>query len=288
MRRTDADRAAGEGRAPLAGRAILIPWGGARGESTAEAVRARGGEPVVAELLRIAPPRDPRALAASAERWNRGEFDWLVVTSANGAEAFVAAGGRARAGSRVAAVGPATAAALERCGLPAELVPETRFTGAGLAETLAAVAPEPASFLLPFSEIASETVERELRAAGHRVHRVDAYRTVAAAPSQSTIRRLASGGIDAILVTSGSAARSVAQHLGGALALAARGGARPRLAAIGGPSADALRDCGLSADVVAETHTVPGLLDALAAAYADPAPVPVADRASAAAEGEPT
>lgn len=291
-----------EGCGPLAGRTLAVVRGGAWGTRVAEQIRERGGEPVIIELLRIAPPRDSQALEEAVADWNGGHFDWLVITSANGADAFADAGGRHRDGSRIAAVGPATAGALERRGLQPDLVPDTRYSGSGIAATILDAVPRTASFLLPVSEIASETVERELRAAGHRVQRVDAYRTVDVAPDAATMQRVTAmqratrGSIDAILVTSGSAARAITRHLTSLLPdPTASPGQRapldrpslqrspqahaprtrssqvhaPMLAAIGEPTASALQAAGWRADVIAETHTIPGLLDAVTDALAD-------------------
>ncbi|WP_449278066.1 uroporphyrinogen-III synthase [Leucobacter sp. GX24907] len=258
-----------EGRGPLAGRTLAVVRGGAWGARVAEQIRERGGEPVIIELLRIAPPRDSRPLEDAVAHWNGGHFDWLVITSANGADAFADAGGRHRDGSRIAAVGPATAAALERRGLQPDLVPDTRYSGSGIVAAILDAVPRAASFLLPVSEIASETVERELRESGHRVQRVDAYRTIDVAPDAATMRRVTtmqratSGGIDAILVTSGSAARAITRHLTSLLPDPTASSA-PMLAAIGEPTASALQAAGWQADVIAETHTISGLLDAVA------------------------
>ncbi|QZY53024.1 uroporphyrinogen-III synthase [Leucobacter tenebrionis] len=122
---------------PLAARRVLVPRGGAAGERWAAAIRELGGEPVVSPLTETAPPADTGALAAAAERWNRGEYDWLVVTSANAVRAFAEAG--ARPGSAaVAAVGPATAEALRERGFEVALTPERDFSATGIAEALLA------------------------------------------------------------------------------------------------------------------------------------------------------
>lgn len=254
----------------LAGTRVHVLRGGPWGASVAARIRERGGVARMTELLRIA-PADPEPLGAAAEAWNRGEHDLLVVTSANGADAFADAGGQPRSGGRVAAVGPATAAALRQRGFAIDVLPESVFSASGLAEALRGEAP--LDVLLPISELADDTLERALERAGHRVHRVTAYRTAIVAPGADPF-----GGSDAtpggaaaarevILITSASAARAVAEHLqplpSGVV-----------LAAIGDPSARELDRLGLHADVVAPTHTIPGLLDALGASLPDLRPIP--------------
>jgi uroporphyrinogen-III synthase len=82
-------------------------------ESLVERLRALGHEVVSCPLIAVEPlGNDP--IDASG-------YDWLVVTSRNGAQEL----GRRLTGRprRVAAVGPGTAEALRACGLPVDLVP---------------------------------------------------------------------------------------------------------------------------------------------------------------------
>ena len=69
-----------------------------------------------------------------------GSYDWVVLTSPNGAERFCAGlrDGRDLAGVRLAAIGPGTAAVLAEHPLVADLVPE-RF----VAESLLDAFPDP-------------------------------------------------------------------------------------------------------------------------------------------------
>lgn len=259
----DATSGAATASTPLDGLRILIPRGGAWGEGVADEIAARGGRSRIVPLLRIEEPENRAPLAAAVAEWNRGAFDWLVVTSANAVRALATAG--AERSGRVAALGPGTALALREAGFDVALVPDDDFSGAGLARALRAALVEagrPSRVLLPVSEIAGDTIERALRHDGHEVRRVTAYRTLQAPPDAESAALVAAGGFDAILVTSGSAAAAIAEHLT-PLPPATR------LAAIGPPAAAALTSAGLRAHLVARTHTIPGLLDALAARGGD-------------------
>ncbi len=260
---TDADRA---NRAGLAGVRVLITRGGAAGERDAAEVRGLGGEPLLAPLTDIAPPADSGPLRDAAAAWNRGDYDWLLMTSANAADAFAAAGARAlqsdtpaaSASARIAAVGPATADALRAHGLDPDLVPPADYSAVGLAAALLELPLDGSlRFLLPVSELADRTLETALQGAGHRVDRVTAYRTLPAPRDTAIEERVARGEIDVILVLSGSGAHEVARRF-------APLPPRVRLAAIGAPSARALAEHGLVADIVAEPHTVSNLLDRVA------------------------
>ena len=275
---TNPDRTAHPGAtqegAGLGGARVLVTRGGEPGERDAAEVARRGGVPVASPLTVIAPPEDTAPLLGAAAEWQRGAFDWVLITSANAAEAFAAACAEtesssaaaspddARGSSRIAAVGPATADALRARGFDPALVPARDYSAVGLAAALLErLGDQPARVLFPVSEIADRTLEAALGDAGHSVSRVTAYRPVPAPRDEAVERSVAAGDIDAILVLSGSGAREVARRFApvppGTL-----------LAAIGGPSARALADLGLVADVVADPHTVPSLLDGIAHAIA--------------------
>ena len=272
-------------RGSLAGARVLVTRGGAAGERDANEIAELGGVAIAAPLTEIAPPTDPKALIDAATLWNRGEYDWLIVTSANAADAFVAAGALAsRSAGQIAAVGPATAEALVAHGLDPALVPASDYSGAGIAAAVidriaaeshtSSAVPNGARVLLPVSEIADRTVESALEAAGHSVTRVTAYRSVAAAAGEVIPQLITDGQIDVVLVLSGAAARELARRVPKLEDLAgpAATAARPLIAAIGGPTARALADHGLAADVVADPHTVSNLLARVAHAREFPLP----------------
>lgn len=278
----------------LAGRLVLVPRGGERGEQTARQLAALEAGAVLVPLIEQVPPLDSAPFAAAVAALNSGAYDWVAVTSAHGAAALIAAG--ARPGSaRVAAVGPATAERLTAAGFAVDLVPP-EFTGAELAAHLVEVirtggaasdpvgagstAPpstplsdqpelsdQPAAHpseshrvLLPLSEIAEPTLEHGLREAGLVPERVTAYRTLPVAPDAAADAELLPL-LGAALVFSSSGARALAERFAplpdGVV-----------VAAIGEPTARELARLGIPAAVVAAEHTAAGTVSALAA-YAE-------------------
>jgi uroporphyrinogen-III synthase len=192
--------------APLEGRRIVItrPTTGRLGERLV----ADGAQVDHVPLISIGPPADGgAALRAALAELDR--FDWLVVTSGNGAAEV----GDAAAGHRavhLAAVGPATAAVLEaRAGRPVDLVPQQPDAD-GL---LAAFPPAPTRVLLAQADLAGDRLAAGLRAAGHDVVAVEAYRTMLVPPGDDELRLLA--GADAVVLASGSAADSWSRALAG-------------------------------------------------------------------------
>jgi uroporphyrinogen-III synthase len=188
-------------------------------EELVAGVEALGHEAVVCELIRVEPlgdePVDARA------------YDWLLVTSRNGARELARRGVFA---SRIAAIGPGTAETLRSHGLRVDLVPAIH-TQEGLRDEL----PE-GTWLLAAAEGARQDV-------------LDAdflplYRTIELQPHTPSA--------DIALLMSGSAAR----------ALAATGAEVP-VVAIGPQTAAEARAAGLDVVAVAAAHDRDGLLEAL-------------------------
>ena len=227
-------------------------------------LRALGARAIVIPTIEILPPAPGGPLDDALRTLHR--YDWVIVTSVNGAKACLA---RARAlrlnlrkvkGVRWAAVGPATAAALRGAGLRAAMVPSRYLT-----EAIARELPDVSSrrILLARTDAATAALADALRARGATVDTVEAYRTVLAPTQQGPrIRRLiASGAVDTVLFTSASTVRGFLQLLGrpnGALRTIT-------IACIGPVTAGAAAEAGLRPDVVASEHTVDGLVEALRA-----------------------
>ena len=188
-------------------------------EDVAARVEALGYEPVLCPLIRIEPLGDDPIDAS--------EFDWLVVTSANGAHELARRGVTAK---RIAAIGPATADALRAGGLRVDLVPRTH-TQEGLREEL----PEGRLLLA-----AADGARRDVLDADF----LPLYRTVELRPEAPEA--------DVALLMSGSAARALAAT-----------GARMPVVAIGPQTAAEARSAGLEVAAVAAQHDVDGLVDAL-------------------------
>jgi uroporphyrinogen-III synthase len=183
-------------------------------------VEELGHDAVLCGLIRVEP--------LGEEPVDAGAYDWLVVTSRNGAHEL---GRRGVTANRIAAIGPATAEALRSHGLNVDLVAATH-TQEGLRDEL----PQGTTLLLAAAEGARQDV-------------LDAdflplYRTIELAPDVPAA--------DVALLMSGSAARALAAS-----------GARVPAIAIGRQTAAEARAAGLEVVGVAATHDLDGLLEAL-------------------------
>jgi uroporphyrinogen-III synthase len=190
-----------------------------------------------------------------------GDYDWVVLTSPNGARRLLDAvwdrgrDARAFAGARLAAIGPGTAEALAGANLLVDLVP-SRFVAESLLEGLPAPGATGGRLLLVRAAVARDVLPEGLRAKGWDVDVVEAYRTEQAPLAEEQVAAVAAA--DVVTFTSSSTVSNF---------LAAMGGRPipPVVVAIGPITAATVRDHGLAVDVEAEVHTIDGLVDALVA-----------------------
>ncbi|MFT4214290.1 MAG: uroporphyrinogen-III synthase [Microbacterium sp.] len=243
---------------PLAGWRVLVPRGGPWGDSVAATLRARGAVPVIAPLINFAPSTDQATLERALADLAAGAFDWVTVTSATTVDVLYAYRAKIPTATRIAAVGETTAAALTSVGYRVDLVPDDDNSAAGMAEQLLALEPEPRHILTLRSEIAKPVLTRLLSEAGHDVRSVVAYRTVGIPVAERIAHDVATGRINAILVTSGS----VAEQVGGQFPYIP---AETIIAAIGPRTAKDARKVGLNVSAVAREQSVDGLIAAIQA-----------------------
>ena len=237
---------------PLFGRRIVITRAAAQSSRLADALVAAGATVIGVPTLEIVGPADGGvALAAAADRIDA--FDWVVLSSPNGARRFLDAIGDPRrlAGTRLAVIGPGTAAVLAERSLVADLVPD-RYVAEGLAE----VFPDPptggGAVLLPRAAVARDVLPDALRDRGWQIEIVEAYRTVSAALTAAQVEAVEAA--DAVAFASSSAVRNFAQ--------AVPASERPPVAIVIGPiTADTARASGFET-IEADEPTIEGIVAA--------------------------
>lgn len=243
---------------PLFGRRIVVTRAREQASSLVERLGLLGAAVIELPVIAIVdPPDGGEALRAAARRIS--DYDWVVLTSANGARRLLDAlrDGRSLGGVRVAAIGPGTADALAERWIRADLVPE-QFVAESLLEAFPP-APETATgsggrVLLARAVVARDVLPDGLRQRGWKVDVVDAYRTVAASPTAEQLAMLA--GADAITFTSSSTVERF-------LEVAGRAAVPPFVACIGPVTAATARANAISVDAVASVHSIDGLIEAL-------------------------
>jgi len=243
---------------PLAGRRIVVTRPREHAESLAGGLEALGATAVILPLLQIEAMRDTDAAVLDSVLSDVATYDWIVFTSANGVAAVQEHLAGKLAGVKIAAVGPATAAAVRSLGVEPAFVP-ANYAAAEIVEGLGEL--DGCRVLLPQADIADPWLGDQIRAAGATVDAVVAYRTVAVDPSAVEAAELEHG-VDAIVLASGSAARSLAA-LAAKFPRVAKALEDVTLVAIGPKTAEAAREVALPVGLVAGEASSEGIIDAL-------------------------
>jgi uroporphyrinogen III methyltransferase/synthase len=252
---------------PLSGLRVLVTRTRRQASELSRALAAAGAEPVELPAIEITPRYDAARLDAAERSLEAGEYMWTVFTSANAVEIFfdalAAKGLDARAvRARVAAIGPGTAEALRARGLLADATPaRDAYTAEGLLDALRDVDLQDKPVLVPRAEGARDVLIEGLTQRGASVDEVTLY--VASPPRDGPaegLRRLRAGEIDVATFASSSTVRNLAALLDGDVEPLRR----CRIACIGPVTAATAGELlGRPPDIVAEEHTIPGLVQAL-------------------------
>jgi siroheme synthase/uroporphyrinogen-III synthase len=234
-------------RRPLHGQVVAVTRARAQASGLAAQLRDLGAGVLETPAIRI----EPRSvLLARPER-----YDLICFTSPNGVSVYLDALGsdaRALAGVTVAAIGPGTAAELERHGIRADVVPE-RSVAEGLLEALPDVRGK--SVLVARAAEARDVLPDGLRERGASVHVVPLYDTVAE-PLSAEQRRALQEEVTYVTFTSSSTVRFFVDGVG-----ALPGGVR--VVSIGPVTSRTLREHGMEPDVEAAQHDIDGLVTAI-------------------------
>ena len=263
---------------PLEGRTVMITRARQQAAEFAAALESFGARVVACPTIEIVPPVSYAQLDEAIE--NIFGYDWLVLTSTNAVEHFLAR--LSTAGKdvseldelHVCAIGEATAARLIEAHVHVDLIPE-QSRAEGVFDALEAYLGgreqfENLNFLLPRAAVARDFLPRALEAAGARCDVVEAYRTVR--PETTDRARaealLVGGGVDCITFTSSSTIHNFAQ-------LFDTRDLRPllagvRVACIGAVTAEAAAEYGLHAEIVPAESNARALAHAVADYYRAP------------------
>jgi uroporphyrinogen-III synthase len=240
---------------PLAGWRVLVPRGGKWGDGVAATLRGFGAVPVIAPLINFAASDDESGLAVALAELQSGAFDWIVITSATTVDVLMSQSVVIPDGTKIAAVGETTGAALSLAGYRVDYVPEADNSARGLVKEW----PHgeiSGRVLIPQSDIAEPTLVTGLTTLGLNVQFVSAYRTIGVPVTDHVRADVEDGRIAAILVSSGSVARQIAQQL-------APLPAATIVACIGPRTAYDARAAGLTVHVIAETRSATALVESL-------------------------
>jgi uroporphyrinogen-III synthase len=253
----------------LQGKRILITRSREQAPALAQLFAAEEATVISIPTIEIVPPQSFQPLDKALKKIQA--YDWLIVTSVNGVQALqrrmdkveIDAGLLRR--MKIAAIGPATAAAVTSLGAKVEVVPE-EYVAESVVESLRNRV-FGKRVLLVRAKVARDVIPQELRKAGAEVDVAEAYETVVPVNSRTRLAEALSGAErpDVITFTSSSTVRNFVALL--------TQGASPKdllhgikLASIGPVTSTTLREAGLWVDIEAKEFTMPGLVEAIASA----------------------
>lgn len=257
---------------PLAGRRIVVTRSVEQSRGLIMRLSALGATPIECPAISIAPLQDFAQLDAAISRLET--YDWVIFTSVNGVAAFTSrmeSLGKDRTdlcARKLAAIGPATRAALIESGCPPDFMPGS-YVAESIVEQIGDVRGR--RVLLPRADIAREALAEGLRQKGASVDEVDAYRTVSGQGLLALKDLLQAGAADAVTFTSSSTVRYTLRGLAeagldGMQALDLLNGTT--IVCIGPITAQTAKECGLKVTAVADEYTTDGLIGALIRVFA--------------------
>ena len=264
-------------RQPLFGKKVLITRSRTQASRLRELLEAQGAEPLELPSIEIAPLEGCSELDATLAQYGLLPLDtpfgtiskfWVIFASTNAVEAVFdrldayGQDSRVFADSIVGAIGPATATALTHRGILPDFVPATSVSEAVVKE-LSEREWSGVPVLLPGADIGRDVLSKGLADLGAKVERITAYRTITPVDAANNARELLSQGVDTITFTSSSTVRNLVDILDGDKAPLESS----LIACIGPVTARTAEELGLRVDLVADEHTVEGLVDSLVAHY---------------------
>lgn len=252
---------------PLAGKRIVVTRAPEQAPTFVRALNETGADVAILPCIDFAPPEDWSALDSALSRL--AVFDWIAFTSQNAVRFFSR---RARelnlapldlriTGTKIAALGTATAEVAKREALPPDFVAATARSGA---EFVAAFTPlaRGTKILLPASDQAGDRIAEALRNVGADVTLAVAYRTyMPESLDGRVLARIRNEGADLIFFGSPSAFRNFTQMVSRDTLEWFVG--RCAFGAIGPTTAQAIRDAGLRVDFEAPRPNTSDIIKAM-------------------------
>lgn len=250
---------------PLAGKRIVVTRARQQAARFARLLEEAGAQVLEFPTIRIEPPESWEPLDLAIREL--GAFHWVIFTSVNGVEMFrgrVEASGKglgALSGTRIAAIGPATAEALLEWGLKPEVIPG-EYRAEALVDQLRAEIRPGDRILIPRAAEARDLLVKGLTELGAQVTEVPSYRTRPVSDGADRLgQALRSGSVHAITFTSSSTVRNFAELFSpGEREELLRGVV---IASIGPITAQTGAEYGLTTRVMPRDYTIPALARAL-------------------------
>lgn len=231
----------------------------------ASLLEAQEAIPIAFPTIEIRPIKETPLLQSSLKKLP--SFDWLILTSANAVRVlsnYITSDSMAPS-LKLAAVGSKTADAMLQLGWRVDFVPE-KYVAKAILPGLGTLAGQ--RVLLARGDLANPDLPAGIRASGGQVTDMEVYRTVPASPVEEGLQQIRHG-VDALTFTSSSTVHNFVSMMQEAHLDPGNLSGPPVYAYIGPVTANTAQNYDLPIDIVAEIHTLEGLVDSLCRFYAE-------------------
>ena len=255
----------------LAGTRVLVGRARHQAGALSSELRRLGASVIEIPFIEIRKPRSFKALDSALK--NVGDYQWLILTSANGADAMWARLRKLQLTNKalrhlcIAAIGPATKKAVERHGVDVDVVPK-EYVAESVVQSLCERV-KGKRVLLVRAKVARDVIPNELRKAGAQVDVVEAYETVVPKSSRARLKRALNNPQrrpEVVTFTSSSTVRNFVELLGAP----GRKLNGILMASIGPITSATLQELGLRVDIAAKEFSIPGLVEAIRRSRVEP------------------
>ncbi len=250
---------------PLFGKRIVVTRTRKQASALSSQLRVLGADVIELPTIRIEPPSDLREFAELVQ--DAHCYDWIVFTSANGVDAFFQIffklydDVREIGGAKIATIGPATAQRIRHFHLHVDLQPPEFVAEAIVKKFQEIGGVENLRILIARAERARDLLPKALSSMGAIVDEGFAYQTEPETRDVTGARaRFSEEGAELISFTSSSTVENF-------LALNLTWPAGMKVASIGPITSATAGEHGLSVDVEAKQHDIPGLIAAIRKFY---------------------
>lgn len=249
---------------PLLGKKIVVTRAREQASSFKQKLANLGACVLECPTIEIVPLKDYSLVHEALA--NLELYDWLIFTSVNGVKYFwqelrkANMDARSLGGLQIAAIGPATAKALQELGIYPEFIP-ARYVAEEIVEGLVKLGIKGKRILIPRAKKAREVLPEELSKAQARVEVLPVYETrLGGANKEQVLTWLEKKAIDLVTFTSSSTVENFFSLL-----QEAKKDLLQQLiyASIGPITSSTLRKFGFTPQIEAKDYTIDGLIEAI-------------------------
>jgi len=254
---------------PLLGKGVVVTRSREQASDLVRLLTDMGACALEFPTIEVVPLPDTGGIREAVNRLDT--YDWLVFTSVNGVKYFwdaldaMGKDARALGGIEIAAIGPATAAALAARGIKADFVPE-KYVAESVVEGFLARGVRDKQVLLARASKSREVLPVALVQAGATVTELSVYRTQLAAEgaedAEDILTGIMEGEVQYLTFTSSSTVNNFFHLLPPERFAPVRN--KVRIACIGPITSGTLAKHGFTADIEPKDYTIPALAKAIA------------------------